>query len=192
MLTRITTPERLFAHRLGAALTMEHHGQVLLLDLDDHARRPELRARFHERAVERDQQIDRLHRVFAILELHETPQPSPMTKGLARQTRTLLARTRSEFVDAVLLSAALQAEHLEVGAYRTLLATAQAWEEHAAVDLLLANLRQEELAAEQSRVLVERICAGALVDRTAGQPSGVVSNVGFPSETASARPTRRR
>lgn len=159
MASTLTTPEDLLHLQLRTALTMEDHSLTALGELESAAASRDVKKMFRHHADETREQIENLHRVFAVLDLRDSTSPSPSTTGIRRQAESLIARTAEGLRDQVVLSCALGNEHYEVAAYEGLIVPLEARGATDAAALLRANLDQEEHTAEELRGMLTQIVA---------------------------------
>jgi ferritin-like metal-binding protein YciE len=157
MFEHFDTPEEIFSFKLGAALTMENDTLTMLAELEATTSRPELKALFHEHAVETQQQVENLKRCFALLGEEVSENPSPVTKGLAKEATASIRKTDASIVDAVLLSGAVETEHYEIAVYEVLVTNAKARGADEVAKLLQQNLDQELAALQKVKDNAERI-----------------------------------
>ncbi|WP_207346027.1 DUF892 family protein [Arthrobacter sp. E3] len=157
MSEHFTTLQEIFHFKLGSALTMEHDSLDLLDVLEHAAMRSELKEHFNEHAAETRRQIENLHNCFVLLSEEPKRVPSPTTKGLVKEARSAIGKTDDMLVDAVVLAAALEAEHYETGVYESLLVLAKASGATGIAELLNQNLEQEKAAIEQIKAAADRI-----------------------------------
>ncbi|ALV44232.1 hypothetical protein MB46_00580 [Arthrobacter alpinus] len=144
MFEHFNTAEEIFRYKLGLALTMEHDSQELLHDMRKAAMRSEVKELFQEHTHETRQQIENLHQCFALLSTEAGQSPSPTTKGLAKELKSLLGKVDSSLADGVVLSGAIETEHYEVAVYETLILQAKARGVAGVAELLNQNLLQEK------------------------------------------------
>ena len=156
---KITTPDELLHLQLRTALTMEDHSLAALGVLASAAKSAEIKKMFRHHADETKEQIDNLHKVFALLDLEPTTAPSPSTTGISKQAESLIAKAGSNVLDQVVLSSALGNEHYEMSAYEALLIPVSKLGVADAVALLQSNLDQEVHTSEELRMNLERIAA---------------------------------
>jgi ferritin-like metal-binding protein YciE len=142
--TTIHSPQELFIHQLGAALTMENTIEEMLGELIDHANDSQLRQQLRHHREETQAQIRNLHQVFEALGEEPDEQPCPAIEGIEKEGQTNLKMTEEELHDAVILSGAAQTEHHEIAVYEDLIAHADAMGEEDVVALLRENLEQEQ------------------------------------------------
>ncbi len=153
----LESPLELMHYQLRTALTMEADSLAALGELATAARSAEVKRLFTHHAGETKEQIENLHRVFELLDLRETPAPSPSTKGISRQAGSLIDRSASGLRDQVVLSCALGNEHYEMSAYQALIIPASAAGADEAVALLQANLDQETHTGDELQEMLQKI-----------------------------------
>ncbi|MHA7305220.1 YciE/YciF ferroxidase family protein [Arthrobacter sp. TMN-49] len=157
MFEHFTTVDEIFHYKLGSALTMEYDSLEMLGDMEKGAMRSDLRELFHEHAHETRQQIENLQQCFALLGAEAHQGPSPATKGLAKESKALMAKTDNSLVDAVVLAGALETEHYEMAVYEALIFQAKARGAAGIAELLNQNLMQEKAAIEKIMVASDAI-----------------------------------
>jgi ferritin-like metal-binding protein YciE len=143
-MAQIGDPKMLFAHKLGAALTMEETVLTLLGELEGKANGDELRQQLSHHAKETQEQINNLQQAFSALGHEAKLQPCPAIEGLQFEGQQMLAQTSSELRDAVILSGCAEVEHHEIAVYDGLITMAEEMEAGDVVALLEENLEQEE------------------------------------------------
>ncbi|KHK99035.1 hypothetical protein LK09_07410 [Microbacterium mangrovi] len=149
MFEHFDTPQELFEYRLGSALSMEEDSLQMLGELEEAAHSSELKAMFRHHAGETRQQIENLQAVCSELGLSADLEPSQTTKGLAKEGSALIRKSGDNLVDSVAVAAALGTEHYEIAAYEALIAAAEGMGQTRVVDLLRANLAQEQHTSEE-------------------------------------------
>jgi ferritin-like metal-binding protein YciE len=153
----LDTPTTLMHYQLRTALTMEADSLAALAELTQAARSKEIKDMFRHHSDETKEQIDNLHKVFALLELKDTSAPSPSTKGISRQAESLIEKSSPKLRDQVTLSCALGNEHYEMSAYQSLIIPAAAMGASDAVVLLQANLDQEVHTSQELERMLRKI-----------------------------------
>jgi ferritin-like metal-binding protein YciE len=159
MFERFDKPEDIFSFKLGSALTMERDSLEMLEDLEKNAQREELRALFSEHATETRQQIENLEKCFGLLGEEINDSPSPTTKGLAKEGKSMISKTDDSIVDSVLLAGGLETERYEIAVYETLITNADARGAGEVSQLLTANLEQEVAASEKIKAAAKKVAA---------------------------------
>ena len=153
----LANPVELMHYQLRTALTMEADSLAALGELAKAAKSKEVKDMFRHHADETKEQIENLHKVFALLELKDTTAPSPSTKGITKQAESLISKTGTKLRDQVVLSCALGNEHYEMSAYQGLIIPATALGAADAVTLLQANLDQEVHTSEELQTMLQKI-----------------------------------
>jgi ferritin-like metal-binding protein YciE len=143
-MAEIADPKRLFAHKLGAALTMEETVLTMLGELEGKANEDELKQQLSHHAEETQGQIRNLQQAFSALGKEPRKQPCPAIEGLQLEGEQMLEQTGSELHDAVILSGCGEVEHHEIAVYDALIAMAEELDADDVVALLEENLEQEE------------------------------------------------
>lgn len=157
MFEHFDTPEQIFSFKLGAALTMEQDTLDMLAELEATTSRPELKQLFSDHAAETRQQIANIEKSFALLGEDVAAQPSPTTKGLAKEGSAGIKKTDASIVDAILLSGAIETEHYEIAVYEVLVTNAEARGATEVAALLTENLKQEEAALDKVKAAAKQI-----------------------------------
>ena len=122
------------------------------------AQSDDLVAAFEKHEKETEGQIERLERVFALLE--ETPRGKncPAILGLIEEGKEIMDEYKdSPALDAGLLAAAQSVEHYEISRYGTLIAWANEMDLTEALLLLEANLEEEKATDEALTQLAETV-----------------------------------
>jgi ferritin-like metal-binding protein YciE len=143
-MAEITSPNELFAHKLGAALTMEQTVLQMLQTLEQKAKSSELKEQFSHHHDETEQQVANLQQVFAALGEQAQTQPCPTIDGLKEESEQMISQTSDELIDSVLLGGAAETEHHEIAVYEGLITQAEAMGQDDVVALLTENLEQEQ------------------------------------------------
>jgi ferritin-like metal-binding protein YciE len=159
----VETPTELFAHKLGAALTMEETILEMLEELQQKASDPKLQGQLQQHHTETQQQVQNLRRIFDALGTQPEKQPCPAIEGLEKEGQQMIKTVDDALVDSVILSGVIETEHHEVAVYDVLIIQAEQLGDDDIVALLQENLEQEEAtldkavkAAEQSATQLVR------------------------------------
>jgi ferritin-like metal-binding protein YciE len=162
---KIESPRELFAHKLGAALTMEQKVLGMLEQLEQEAHRSELKQQFAHHASETQQQIRNLEQIFQSIGAPVDDKPCPAIEGLEKEGQQLIKMADDELVDAVILGAAAETEHHEIAVYTGLITQAEALGEQDVIPLLRENLEIEEHTLQEvekaSQQVVPQVLSGA-------------------------------
>ncbi|WP_022899973.1 ferritin-like domain-containing protein [Humibacter albus] len=149
MFEHFENPRELLEYRLGAAVSMERDSLSMLGDLEEAAQSEDVKQMYRHHADETRQQSQNLDRIFEELQISAADQPSPTTKGIAREGSSLIRKSEPALLDMVTLSAALETEHAEIAAYQSMICTADALGLSNVVQLLTENLEQEEHTSKE-------------------------------------------
>lgn len=155
MFEHFTTLHEIFHYKLGSALTMEYDSLDMLEDMENAVMRSDLKELFHGHAAETRRQIENLHNCFSLLGEEVHREPSPTTKGLAKEAKSIISKTDNMLVDAVVLAGALEAEHYAIAVYETLLVLTKASGATGPAELLSENLDQEKATAEKIKAALD-------------------------------------
>ena len=177
MFERLNTPEEIFSFKLGSALTMERDTLAMLTDLQDEARRPELKQLLAEHADETRQQISMIEQCFALLDEKVDASPCPVIKAIAAEGKATLKKTDDSLVDAVILAGALETEHHEQAVYETLVIHARARGAESVAGILEANLAVAQGAGAKVKALAERIAVSGVAVPTEGMSRGAKAGI---------------
>ena len=143
-MTTIEDPHQLFAHNLGACLTMENTVDTMLAKLIEAADDSELKQQLRHHKEETQAQIRNLHQAFDSLGEQRKEMPCPAIEGIEKEGELNLAMTSDELHDAVILAGCAETEHHEIAVYETLIVHANAMGHEDVVALLQENLEQEQ------------------------------------------------
>jgi ferritin-like metal-binding protein YciE len=159
MLGRLTSPEDLYEHKLGATLDME---QTVLNTLDDNAeeaRDEGLKGLLRHHQEETRQQISNLERAFQSFGWEPDETMNVGFKALDKQAKAEVKRSDDQFVDDVILAGAAETEHHEIAAYEWLITHARAMGKDDVAELLEENCDQERHTLDEVRSATERVAA---------------------------------
>jgi ferritin-like metal-binding protein YciE len=157
--TTLTTPDQLLELQLRTALTMEDDSLAALDLLAQTAVSREIKQMFKHHADETKQQVENLHTIFEEMDLKVRTSPSPSTKGISRQAKSLIEKADRKLLDRIVLTSALGNEHYEMAAYEALLVPVRAMGAGDVEKLLQENLDQEVHTSEELRATLERLAA---------------------------------
>jgi ferritin-like metal-binding protein YciE len=157
MFERFNTPEELFSFKLGSALTMEQKLVGILGDLEAGAQRDDVKRAFRDHRDETRQHVANLEQCFTLLDEEVDDSPCPVIEAMAKESTATLKKTDDSLVDAVVLSAATEAEHYEIAVYETLVTNADARGATDVAALLRQNLEQERHALDTARSAMKTI-----------------------------------
>ena len=151
-MAKIESPQELFVHKLGAALTMEETIIGTLEGLEREANDPQLKQNLRHHRQETEQQVRNLKRAFEALGEKVDSQPCPTIEGLKMEGEQMLKNVDGRLNDAVILSGVIETEAHEIAVYDGLITTAEAMGEDDIVALFQENLEQQLAQRETQRV----------------------------------------
>jgi ferritin-like metal-binding protein YciE len=146
---RLNTPQEAYNYKLGAALQMEQTVLDMLSDNIEEARDEHVKALFRHHQDETRQQISNLEAAFASFGWDVDTSPCPTIQALEKEGKATAKKTDDALVDAILLQAATEVEHHEIGVYENLIINARAMGRDDVVRLLEQNLEQEQHTLEE-------------------------------------------
>lgn len=114
----------------------------------------DLRSAFEEHMTQTEGQVERLEKVFEVMEKKAAGKKCHAMEGLIAEAEELIEETEdgSETRDVALISAAQKVEHYEIASYGTLRSLAQVLGLKEAVNLLQETLDEEK---ETDKILTE-------------------------------------
>lgn len=156
---RVTTPKQLFKHELQDMYYAEKTLATTLPKLADEATDAELARAFRSHQKETERHVKNLEKVFKALGESPKAQPCPGIEGLKKEHDDFMKENEPSDAmrDAFLTGAAARTEHYEIAAYTGLVTQARALKEREAVELLLANLKQEKEALKKVETISKRL-----------------------------------
>lgn len=120
------------------------------------AQSEELKEAFEKHRAETEGQVDRLEKVFAMIDKKAQGKTCPAINGLAEEGQEIIEEYKgSPAIDAGLLAAAQAVEHYEIARYGTLVAWAEKLGLEDAVQLLQETLDEEKATDEALTELAE-------------------------------------
>ncbi|MGH2871113.1 MAG: ferritin-like domain-containing protein [Solirubrobacteraceae bacterium] len=148
MFEHLNTPEEIFRFKLGSALTMERTLIDVLEELEQHAQREQIKAALRHHREQTLDHVANVERCFNLLGEGLDDSPCPVVDALEKDGKSTIGKADESVVDAVVLAAATESEHYEIGVYETLIANARARGETEVTELLQRNLDDERHALE--------------------------------------------
>ncbi len=148
-MAQIGDPRKLFAYKLGMALSMERTVLSMLKEQGRKASDAELKEGLTAHVQETEQQIGNIEQAFSALGVKASRHSSASAEGLKQEAKELLGKVPEELVDAIILGAATHTEHHEISTYEGLISMAEAMGEDDLVALLQENLEQEQAMLRQ-------------------------------------------
>ncbi|MCA1738530.1 MAG: ferritin-like domain-containing protein [Actinobacteria bacterium] len=160
----ITNVQELFVHELCEIYDAEHRFLDGLVKMVHKAADHDLQRAIENHIVQTRQHIGNLEQFFR--ELGEEPrrETNDVAQGLVSEAEQGIQEAQSEVLRDCLINAAIvKVEHFEIGSYRGLVTGAQLMMgQSMALDLLEANLRQEEETAQTAEQSAEKLLQKAM------------------------------
>jgi len=157
---KIETPQELFVHKLGAALTMEKTILDMLPQLEEAANDPQLKQSLRQHHGETQGHVANLERAFEALGAEVDDSPCPAIEGLEKEGQANLKMVDDSLNDHVIIGGVTETEHHEIAVYEGLITKAEAMGEQDIVALLQENLENEQATLrkgeQMSRQLAQR------------------------------------
>src|ERR1700757_3513928 len=120
------------------------------------AQSDELRAAFEKHKGETEDQVERLEKVFKLIDANPQGKKCPAIDGIIDEGKEIISEYKgSPALDAGLLAAAQAVEHYEISRYGTLRTWANELRLKEAVGLLEKTLKEEEVTDEALSALAE-------------------------------------
>jgi ferritin-like metal-binding protein YciE len=154
---KIQSPEELFAHKLGAALTMENTILGMLEKLQQEAQDSQLERDLRQHHEETQRHVQNLQRCFHALGEPIDEKPCPAIEGLEKEGEQMIGQVSDDLVDSVILSGVIETEHHEIAVYDGLIIKAEAMGEDDVVALLTENLEQEDQTLNKAIKAAEQL-----------------------------------
>ena len=122
------------------------------------ARNADLKAAFEKHRGETEGHVERLEKIFAIIEKKAQGKTCPAINGLAEEGSEIIEEYKgSPAIDAGLLAAAQSVEHYEISRYGALRAWAEELQLNKAIPLIDKTLAEEKATDEALTALAEGI-----------------------------------
>jgi ferritin-like metal-binding protein YciE len=144
--TKVQNPRELFLHELGEMLFTERAlAEEVLPQLSKEVQNPQLRQGLEQHRQQTQEHARNVARAFELLGEQPQAKPNPALRGL-QQAHDQMAPNigRQELRDLFDAGAAAKTEHLEIAAYKDLIAMAQQIGTSEVQQLLQTNCTQEE------------------------------------------------
>lgn len=142
----ISTAEELFVDELRDIYSAEKQAVRVYPRLAKAVASPDLEEALRTHLEETKGQIDRLDRIFEILEKRSSGKTCEGMKGVLEESAEALEEIEEEGAvrDVALIAAAQRAEHYEIAAYGTVVSLAQAMGQDEIAQLLSETLAEEK------------------------------------------------
>jgi ferritin-like metal-binding protein YciE len=154
---QINDPRKLFAYKLGTALSGEKKVLSMLKKQEQRAQDERLKQQFRHHREETEGQIRNIEQAFEQIGEKPTGRSNPTVEGLAQHADSLVEKADEQLVDNVLVGGAAETEHVEIALYEDLITQAKAMGEQQVVSLLEQNLQQEQHTLEEVKRVSEQL-----------------------------------
>ncbi len=173
----ITNTRELFLHELAEIYDAEHRfleGQAVMVN---RATDDELQSSIRNHILQTRQHIGNLEQVFRELDEESRRETNEVAQGLVGQAQTSVQEAESDALrDCAIDAAVIKVEHFEIASYRSLVTGAQLMRQSKVVDLLNANLEQEEETAQIAEQSAEKLLQTAM-EAEEPEPEGLVDKI---------------
>lgn len=155
---KLSTLEDLFVHELRDVYNAENQLIKAMPKMAKAAASEELRAAFEEHLEQTKGQVERLDRIFSMLDASARGKRCKAMEGLIEEGKDIMSEDADPGVtDGALIAAAQKVEHYEIAAYGTLRTWAQVLGHHKAAKLLQETLDEEGETDKRLSHLAESI-----------------------------------
>ena len=173
----ITNTQELFLHELAEIYDAEHRfleGQAMMVN---RATDDELQSSIRNHILQTRQHIRNLEQVFRELGEESRRETNEVVQGLVSEAQTSMQETESDVLrDCAIDAAVIKVEHFEIASYRSLVTGARLMGQSKVVDLLNANLGQEEETAQIAEQSAEKLLQEAM-QAEEPEPEGLVDKI---------------
>jgi ferritin-like metal-binding protein YciE len=173
----ITNTQELFLHELAEIYDAEHRfleGQAVMVN---RATDDELQSSIRNHILQTRQHIGNLEQVFRELGAESRRETNEVAQGLVSQAQTSVQEAQSDALrDCAIDAAVIKVEHFEIASYRSLVTGARLMGQSKVVDLLNANLEQEEETAQIAEQSAEKLLQKAM-EAEEPEPEGLVDKI---------------
>lgn len=148
----------LLMHELQDIYDAEHQITQALPKMMEAASSNELKSAFQEHLAQTEEQINRLQRVFEMMNMKAQRVPCKGMQGLIEEGRELMKeQSKGQVLDAALISAAQKVEHYEMAAYGSVRTYAYQLGFQDAAQLLQQTLDEEEMTDKKLTQIAGRV-----------------------------------
>jgi ferritin-like metal-binding protein YciE len=169
------TLEELFEHELTDMYSAEHSLLGVLDQMAGESADPEIRKAYTAHRRETQVQIKRLERLFKALGRKPEAGTCPGIEGLIKEKKAFVReRPSNELLQFYNIGAAQKAERYEITAYENLIDMADKLDLPVAVELLEANLQEEEGALNTLKAIASDFEVETDTDELAREDEGAV------------------
>ena len=159
----IKTAQDLFISQLKDIYSAEKQAVRAYPKITKSVQSPELKQALQEHLEQTKGQIERLDRVFEILEKKSSGKTCEAMKGLITEAQEALEEIeKGPVLDAAIIAAGQRIEHYEIASYGTVATFAEAMGEQEIQSLLAATLQEEKDTDERLNGVAETVNSQSL------------------------------
>lgn len=159
MFEKLNTPQEAYEFKLGATLKMEQTVLDILDDGIEHAQADRVKELLKQHRMETEKHVENVEQVFGMFEWNVDDSACPAIDGLKAEGKATLKKADDSIIDSLILQAAVEVEHHEIGVYENLILNARAMGREDVVDLLEKNIQSEKDALEKVLALQREVAA---------------------------------
>lgn len=161
----IKTADDMFLDELKDIYSAEKQAVRVYPKLAKSVESRELKEALQDHLEETKGQVERLERIFEILDKRGTGKTCEGMKGVLAESAEAMEKVEQGPVrDAALIAAAQRAEHYEIAAYGTVVALAKAMGQQEIAQLLAETLEQEKAVDKKLTAISKNVNKQALAD----------------------------
>ena len=173
----IANTQELFLHELTEIYDAEHRfleGQAVMVNK---ATDQELQRAIRNHIVQTRQHIGNIEQVFRELGQEPRRETSQVAQGLVSEAQQSMQEAQNDTLrDCAINAAVIKVEHFEIASYRGMVTGARLMGQSMVVNLLNANLQQEEETAQTAEQSVEELLQKAQRAEEP-EPEGLIDKV---------------
>jgi ferritin-like metal-binding protein YciE len=158
---RLNTPQEVCNYKLGAALKMERTILDMLKKNAEEARDDKVRGLFLHHREETEGHVRNIEEAFGMFGWDVDDSPCPTIEALDKEGKVNAKKTDEALRDLVLLQAAVEVEHHEIGVYENLMISAKALGRDDVASVLQRNLESEQHTLEEVKSAQPQVAAMA-------------------------------
>lgn len=168
MVMQMQDPRSLFMLELGRMYDSEQQNLQMLQQMHGETQHSQFKSAIAQHINETQQQIRNLEQCGQVLGQQVVPIECNIPEGFIKDKQELMQQNPAQpLVELANLGSVQKFEHLEVGAYQSLIDQARAMNVPQCVNLLEQNLQQEQTMAQQAHQLEQQVSQQVIQGRRA-------------------------
>lgn len=188
----VNTANELFLEQLKDTYSAEKQAIRAYPRLAKAVSSPELKEALQTHLEETKGQLERLDRIFEMLEKRSSGKTCAGMKGMIEEAVEQTQEIENELVlDSALIAAAQKMEHYEIAAYGTLVAFAQASGQEEIAQLLSETLEEEKATDQKLTHVSEAVNEEAIAESEEGEEDEEEAEDEEDEEPAPAKPAKK-